>query len=183
MDLATLRKQVEAEEAAAKEAELTPDEVEAAALTARLEKAKSDKLVAMKARRALQLSELERTARAKQVGKGVLVKGIDLLSTFPFGIHPDLDAMPNAGLIVVRSPTQARYAAAAREIEAKERSMVEIAADLALEHIVVPDLKNDTEGMLARAFFEAYPGSGNSVGNEVYDLGGAKVKVDKRGHV
>lgn len=179
-DLAKLKAQAEEAERAAKAAELSEEEQAVADELARIAKAKEDRAAAERVRRSFDRVEREQAARSL-LPPGVLVKGLDLLEFFPLGEGPDPALLPTGGVIVVRSPEREHYNRAAAELEHKKRPMAEILADLLIESTVDPDPKDAKSGAVMRALCDAFPGAATMAGDEVYKLGGARARADKRG--
>lgn len=180
LDLSALEAEAAALETAAKSIALSEDERKLADALARIAKAREDKAQTEKARREILRVEREQAAR-RRFPAGVLVKGIDLFDFFPADAQPSADLMPGGGVIVVRSPEPSRYDAAAAELEHKRRSIASVLADLLIDSTVDPDVDDKAAGAVLRAFCENFKGAATLAGDEVYKLGGARARADKRG--
>ena len=180
IDLVALLAEAEAEEAAAKAVELSEEEKAAHEVLTRRAKAREEKAAAELARREVDAGVREALAR-KAAGGRYLVRAIDVVSFFPFGEAPPAEQLPSGGVIVVRSPTKEASAEMTRETDAKKRAIEPILTDLLLKSIVDPDPADIEASAILRPFFEAYPGAAANAANIVLELGGLKMKADKRG--
>jgi len=127
----------------------------------------------------------EQAARVKlqATEKRALVKAIDLIDLFPLGETPDIDTIPGAGVIIVRSPTPARTKEIHAEVEAKTTALADVLTELVCETTLDPDPRDQLQGAKLRAFFEAWPQCAIAAGNTVLKLGGSRTAVEKRGRV
>ncbi len=181
IDIEALENEAAEEEAAAAAVKLTDDEQRIAAALARREKAREARAAADKARRDIDMAARLKAAAA-MAGKRYLVRGVDLVSFFQSDAVPPIEQIPGHGVLIIRSPEPARFDVANAEIEHKKRPMSAILSDLLCESVIDPDVvKDPAEGMRLRAFCDAYKGAATLAGDEVYKLGGAKGKADKRG--
>ena len=181
IDIEALEKEAAEEEEAAERAKLPEDAQRAYAAIERRDRAREVRQAEEKKGRELDMAIRLKAARAS-VGKRHLVAGVDLVSFFKPEAMPPAEHIPGNGVLIIRSPDPARVDAANAEIEHKKRPMSQILTDLLCESTIDPDVQKDpAAGTLLRAFCEAYPNAATLAGDEVYKLGGAKVKADKRG--
>lgn len=180
IDLKALRAQAEAAEAAAKSVGLSDEEKEAHELLERAAKAKEDHAAAEQARREVDGGSRALVA-AEAAGGRYLVRALDLVSFFPFGEAPALEKFPSGGVVVVRSPDRDVMARQTREVDAKKRPYEAILLDTLVDSIVDPAPADVAEAAKIRPFFEAFPGACANAAGVVLELGGLKMKADKRG--
>lgn len=182
MDLETLKAQHAAAKARQAKAALSQDEIDHAKLMAEIVEAEAEARTAEATRRSIQGSALEEAARKVAAGR-YLVKYFDLAALLP---EAPPEKLPGEGMLVVRSPPTVPVDALAqfyREVEAAERSHVDIYADLVCESVVYPDISNPAAGEFFRSFIESSIGRGTAmgVGDAVTALGGVRGKRTKRG--
>lgn len=185
IDIEALEREAAEEEAAAEKVKLSDEERRVQAAISRRDKAREERSAAERERRALDLAGREAAAR-KLVGKGVLVKGVDLLALFPLGEEPAKDLVPGNGVIIVRSPPPGKgpgtMAEFNREYEHRKQEVEDLYTTLLTENTIDPDVKKDQgEGAKLLAFCEHYPNAAIGAGDVVAKLGGARIRADKRG--
>jgi len=181
IDIEALEREAAEEEAAAEKAKLPEDVEKAYAIIERRDRAREIRQTEEKKGRDVDMAVRLKVARAG-AGKRHLVAGVDLVSFFKPEATPPPEQIPGNGVLIIRSPDPARVDAANAEIEHKKRPMSQILTDLLCENTIDPDVQaNPAEGIKLRAFCEAFPNAATLAGDEVYKLGGAKVKADKRG--
>lgn len=177
-----LKAQLENEKARHATAMFSDEEAEQSKMLAQIAEAKAERLAAEKPRRALRGAEIEAEARKVAAGR-YLVKFFDLAALLP---DVEQEKLPGEGCLVVRSPPTSPVDVLAqfyRELEAKERSLVDIYADLVCASVVSPDVTSHEAGMAFRNFIESSIGRGTSIpiGDAVTAVGGLRSKQAKRG--
>lgn len=178
-----LEAQAAAEEAAARAEALTEEEAREVAALERVQSARVERAASLRKRRAVVLNAKEQEVQARMPAN-TLVKGIDLLDLFPLGEAPPEEKLPGKGLIVVRHAPQDLLKTFHREVEAKQKDLVDIYADVLVACCVEPDARTDvTAATHVRAFCEAFGGAAIGAGEIAVRLGGSKQKADKRGRV
>ena len=190
--LEEMRARVTAAKAAAKAAELTPEEVELAALATEEREAKAAEWTASATRLDTELTMRLAAAEVRAAGR-YLVGAVNVLRCFPVGTRIDVDALPGRGVLVLREPTAEAFHTATRENEAKVQPHGVIYAQLLCGSCGQPpcllderaDPKDDGEWANAvtrlNAFCARYPGAALIIGDAAMGLGGARAKADKRG--
>lgn len=177
-----LKAQLESEKARLEKATLSDEELEHSKLLAQVAEMKAERQASEKAQRAIRGAELEAEARKAAAGR-YLVQFFDLAALLP---EAEQEKLPGEGVLVVRSPPTSPVDALAqfyREVEAKERSLVDIYSDLVCASVVVPNVGNHEIGMGFRNFLESSVGRGTAIpiGDAVTSLGGVRSKQTKRG--
>lgn len=181
-DLEVLKADLERAKARLAKATLAPEEIDCAKLLADIAESEAEARTSEATRRGLRGATLEAEAR-KVAGGRYLVKYFDLAALLP---EADPERLPGEGVLVVRSPPTAPVDALAvfyREVEAGERSHVDIYTDLVCASVVVPNIANQETGALFRNFLESSIGRGTAmgIGDAVTTLGGVRGKKTKRG--
>ncbi|MGE5200997.1 MAG: hypothetical protein ACM3O6_02920 [Acidobacteriota bacterium] len=190
--LEEMRARVAAAKAAAKAAELTPDEIEMAALAGEEREAKAAAWTSNATRLDTDMTMRLAAAEARAAGR-YLVGAVNVLRCFPVGTLMDIDALPGKGVVILREPTAEAFHTATREGEAKVQPHGVIYAALLcgsggqppclLDERAEPKEDGPWVDAVTRlhAFCARYPGAAVVIGDAAMGLGGARAKADKRG--
>lgn len=187
-----MRARVAAAKEVAKKAELTPEEIELAALATEEREAKAAAWIANATRLDTEMTMRLAAAEARAGGR-YLVGAVNVLRCFPVGTQMDIDALPGKGVVILREPTAEAFHTASREGEAKVQPHGVIYATLLcgsggqppclLDER--PEPKEDGPWIDAvtrlSAFCAHYPGAAVVIGDAAMGLGGASQRAAKRG--
>lgn len=163
-------------------ATLSEEDVARAKVLAQVAEAEAESRADEVQARALRGAQLKAEAAKVAAGR-YLVGYFDLGALLP---DADPEKLPGLGILILRSPPMIPSDALSqfyREIEAKERQLIDIYTDLVCKSVVVPDLTSQDEGMFFRDFLESSIGRGTAVtiGDAVTALGGSRARNTKRG--